>query len=1214
MGISTRKHSRFTLGVLAGWHAYEGTLHSFLDQVFRGIQAAARDRECNLLLACGVGSGEPGQGRPAWPMLAPDVDFVPVGPLNTDGLIVAVPLTSRTGTRYPSEARYIRDLMADGFPVVFAGAGEQGPTVLVDNEGGIRQALAHLVAHGHRRIAFVAGVKGDEEGDTGRRLRAYQAAVREWGLASDPGLIAYGYHNPQGGRKAMQQILDSGTSFTAVFASNDESAIGAIEALRNAGLVVPQDVAVIGFDDRLEARAHAPPLTTVHHPMFDLGYQAVALLLERIEGLAEGAETVRIPTRLVVRESCGCLPGAIVSETGAEPASLDQLEQEHGGFRPEIVRLMSEVVATEVQRLSLDELDYLCSRLVEAFASSLEQSDPSIFRLAMQQILQRAALVGDDPYAWQAAVSVLRDEASVLLGISPGQPSLQQVDDMLHQARVAISGIARGQYTRHLIHQSDVTDHLGRMTARFLTVQDEAEVFEVLAEDLPQVGIQHAAVAFYEQGEGDDPVAWSVLQSSQDLKEEQQRFASREFPPFGLYPQSDAFSLAVLPLFVQEDLIGFVAFDGGNLEPCADIARQLGAALRSVWLYREAVEGRRLAEEADLLKSRFLSMVSHELRTPLNLISGLSGMLLEEGEWIEADRCAVGRDDVARIYASAQHLDGLIRDVLDLARSEVGQLKLVCEPLELDEVLQAVSMIGGQLAQDKRLAWRAEVPEDLPPVWGDRTRLRQVALNLVNNAIKFTERGEVALLVTVDDDGITVAVQDTGLGIPAEEQEVIFEEFRQSDRSTARGYGGLGLGLAICKRLVEMHGGQIGVRSSGEEGAGSTFYFTLPVMTQDAAFSRAEVSLAGAGQVLLLVKDEAGGEVLKDHLMQQGFEVQAHRVDEAADWMAWLLAGPPEAVVLDLGLASERGWEILKVLKENPATRDIPVLFYTVTSDGAGGSALEMDYLTKPVGTAELAETLMYRGLLGEGEGRKILVVDDEPGVLDLHARIVEAQSPCNTVLRARNGREALEVVQQERPDLVLLDLMMPEMDGFEFLETMREDEVSRAIPVVVLTGQALTEADMARLNRGVASVLGKGLFSVEETLAHVEAALTHRQQLGAEAQRLVRACLAYIHAHFAEPISLSDLAFHVGLGERHLGRCFRQEMGVTPFVYLNRYRIRQAQTLLEAGDQTVTEVAREVGFSDSSYFTRVFRREVGISPSAYRRGERGGIGGVDDA
>ena len=288
---------------------------------------------------------------------------------------------------------------------------------------------------------------------------------------------------------------------------------------------------------------------------------------------------------------------------------------------------------------------------------------------------------------------------------------------------------------------------------------------------------------------------------------------------------------------------GFVAFDTGNLELCADIVRQLTAALRGVWLYREAVEarrsaeeGRRLAEEANRLKSRFLSVVSHELRTPLNLICGLSDMLLREGEQVGPLECRVSRKDVERIYVGAQHLDSLIRDVLDLARSDMGQLKLVCEPLDLTEVLQAVSAIGEQLARDKELAWQAEIPESLPRVWGDRTRLRQVALNLVNNAVKFTARGEIALTAIVEDGNVIVAVCDTGLGIPVEEHRVIFDEFRQSERTTVRGYGGLGLGLAICKRLVEMHGGEIGVYSSGEEGGGSTFYLSLPVMEHQAVF------------------------------------------------------------------------------------------------------------------------------------------------------------------------------------------------------------------------------------------------------------------------------------------------------------------------------------------------------------------------------------------
>jgi AraC-like DNA-binding protein len=459
--------------------------------------------------------------------------------------------------------------------------------------------------------------------------------------------------------------------------------------------------------------------------------------------------------------------------------------------------------------------------------------------------------------------------------------------------------------------------------------------------------------------------------------------------------------------------------------------------------------------------------------------------------------------------------------------------------------------------------------------------------------------------VTVEDERVIVSVQDTGLGIPLEEQEAIFDEFRQSERTAARGYGGLGLGLAICKRLVELHGGEIGVRSSGEKGGGSTFYFTLPVMARQTAFLDAEGPLAEMRQVLLLVKDIHGGDLLRDHLMQQGLEVTVHQVGEEdeADWLTWILAGAPEAVVLDREAASERGWKILKVLKGNPATRRVPVLFYAFAGDSGSGSMLEIDCLTKPMGTAELAEALAGKGLLdGEAE-KKILVVDDELGILEMHARVVESQSPNYRVLRARNGREALAVIREEHPDLVLLDLMMPELDGFGVLEVMREEEMSRNIPVIVLTGQVLTEEDMARLNRGVASVLGKGLFSVEETLEHIETTLARRCKLSLETQQVVRRAMAYVHAHYAEQVSLKEMAAHVGLSEQHLIRSFRKESGVTPINYLKRYRIRQAKALLEAGDKSITEVALEVGFSNSSYFARVFRRETGMSPSVYQRG-----------
>jgi len=850
----------------------------------------------------------------------------------------------------------------------------------------------------------------------------------------------------------------------------------------------------------------------------------------------------------------------------------------------------------------------LCLDLARAFTSSLGRDDPAPFDAALQQLFGWLEARDEDAYAWHAALSTLRRGLSLLLSLVPGA-SLVLADTMIDRARLEIAEHAQRQATDALLQHMEMSNRLGLMTSQLLAALDVSESADILAHHLPQLGIQHALVALYSPRE-DDPLSHCTVLLAAGLPESGvgRQFPAREFPPPGLYPSDSAFQLAILPLVIDDRTTGFAAFSATNLEPCAAIVHNLASALRTGRLYRDALEGRRLAEEANRLKSRFLSTVSHELRTPLNLISGLSEVLLGEGEQVGSARCMVNREGLEHIYASAQYLDGLIRDVLDLARSEVRQLKLVCEPLHLTEALRPVLAIGQQLARDKELAWRAEIPKELPRVWGDRTRLRQVMLNLVNNAVKFTARGEVALIVTVEDDRVVVSVQDTGLGIPLEEQEAIFDEFRQSERTAARGYGGLGLGLAICKRLVELHGGEIGVRSSGEKGGGSTIYFTLPVMARQTAFLDAEVPLAEMHQVLLLVKDIQGGGLLRDYLVQQGLEVTVHQVseeEEEADWLTWLLAGAPETVVLDREVASERGWKILKVLKGNPATRHVPVLFYAFAGDSGSGSMLEIDYLTKPMGTAELAEALAGKGLLdGEAE-KKVLVVDDELGILEMHARVVESQSPNYRVLRARNGREALEVIREEHPDLVLLDLMMPELDGFGVLEAMRDEEMSRNIPVIVLTGQVLTEEDMARLNRGVASVLGKGLFSVEETLGHIEATLAHRCKLSVETQRVVRRAMAYVHTHYAEQVSLKDVAAYVGLSEQHLIRSFRKEIGTTPINYLKRYRIRQAKALLEGGNKSITEVALEVGFSDSSYFARVFRREVGVSPSAYRRGER---------
>jgi YesN/AraC family two-component response regulator len=314
------------------------------------------------------------------------------------------------------------------------------------------------------------------------------------------------------------------------------------------------------------------------------------------------------------------------------------------------------------------------------------------------------------------------------------------------------------------------------------------------------------------------------------------------------------------------------------------------------------------------------------------------------------------------------------------------------------------------------------------------------------------------------------------------------------------------------------------------------------------------------------------------------------------------VASPPGAVVVDISATPYQGWDVLKAIKGSPRTQHLPVLFCSFSPDS--GSILEFDYLTKPIEVAELTRALDQHWLVPvtDHDFQTILVVDDDRNTLKMHARIMQAHSPAHRVLRAQSGLEALDLLQREQIDLVLLDLVMPELDGFGVLEAMRQNETMREIPVLVLTGQVLTEQDMARLNRGVATVLSKGLFSFEETLAHIDTTLERSRKLSGEAQRLVRQAMAYIHTHYTEPISRTDLALHVALSEDYLTSCFRKELGVTPITYLNRFRVHQAKQLLSDPSKSITQVALDVGFSDSGYFSRVFRREVGVSPEAYRR------------
>jgi GAF domain-containing protein/CheY-like chemotaxis protein/sensor histidine kinase YesM len=594
-------------------------------------------------------------------------------------------------------------------------------------------------------------------------------------------------------------------------------------------------------------------------------------------------------------------------------------------------------------------------------------------------------------------------------------------------------------------------------------------------------------------------------------------------PPYAALSALRVKSFLAIPMIARGHPVGVLSADNKvtrqpilpqTVDLLQTFAAQAAVAVENARLFQEIQHKGRELEVASRHKSQFVANMSHELRTPLNAIIGVTEMLLEDAQ------AAAQPDQIEaheRILRAGRHLLALINDILDLSKIEAGKLELSFESVALAPLVEDVAATIRPLAAKNGNRLEVECPADVGVIRADPTRLRQSLLNLASNAGKFTERGRVRIAVArrPDDGGrdwVSLEVSDTGIGMTAEQMGKLFEDFTQADASTTRKYGGTGLGLAISRRLCRLMGGDITVTS--EPGRGSTFTIRLPAdarADQPALPERAARPAAPStrprppgsmpGPVLVIDDDPTVRELMDRFLSKEGFSVVT-----AANGIAGLKKARethPAAVTLDVMMPDLDGWTVLAALKGDPALADIPVILMTIVDEKARGYALgATDYMVKPIDRERLAgvlRNLCHDRTVPHARPHVLVVEDDEDTRAVIHQTLERSGW---SVSQAEHGGKGLDRVAERRPDAIVLDLMMPEMNGFDFLDALRANSDWRDIPVLVLTAMDLDAEDRRRLNGEVERILQKGASARDQLLEEVGRILADVMSRRAQAAR----------------------------------------------------------------------------------------------------------------
>jgi signal transduction histidine kinase/DNA-binding LacI/PurR family transcriptional regulator len=807
------KGKRLTIGYLTP------IIRASRDQ-WLGIADAAQERDVNLICFEG-GSLVDHSGFHAQASVLYDL----VSAERIDGVIC---WTSLIATRADdNKIRTFHDRYRH-LPMVTLGQTLEGiPSLFTDSYDGMYEAVIHLIeVHGYRRLAFI---KGPEDSFyTQERYRAYTDALKAQGISPDPNLVtppAQAWELAEG-KRAMRLLLDERglrpqIDLEAVVSTSDLMLLGVLEVLRERGIKVPGEVAIVGFDNLAHSRASTPPFTSVVSPFYEVGYQAVEMLLALIKGV-QIPQKVFVPTRMVIRQSCGCQPLTVTQvPIGPVKAVGEKFEIGSTAWRSDILAAMLQ--ATDE---SLSGMREWVGQLLDGFSAEM-QGTQGVFLSKLNEVLHQTMMVDGDVAAWQGVISVLRRYWFPYLD----DKELLQAEDLWHQARVVIGETAQRIQVYQQLQAEQQARALREIGAALIATLNVEELMSVVAERLPSLGIPSCYVSLYEDPKAPTERARLILAYNEkgriELKPGGQRFPSRQLAPEDLMPQDRRYSMVAESLYFQQNQIGLALFEvGPRKESVYEALRvQLSSALEGVLLLQKHMQAEdALARQAqELARSnteleQFAYIASHDLQEPLRMVKSYL-QLIRRRYQNQLDEDA---DDFINFAVDgAERMQALINDLLEYSR--VATHGKSFEPTDCSAVLDH-TLANLKIAIEESGA--VVTYHELPVVLADATQLLQLFQNLISNAIKFRKeeiRPEIHISAKHTSGQWTFSVRDNGVGIAPEYFERIFIIFKRLHNREA--YEGTGVGLAMCKKIVERHGGRIWVKS--KPGKGSTFYFTL---------------------------------------------------------------------------------------------------------------------------------------------------------------------------------------------------------------------------------------------------------------------------------------------------------------------------------------------------------------------------------------------------